>query len=339
MTYSMGNILVIGNGFDLDLGLKTRYADFVNDTKMWPFSNYDALREAENNDYDLMLDLYLTKRKLDLESLNADGSLSVKWIDFEAELFHYALASSKNYNSSEINEYDKAAYDILMDKFYSFMRKAEKGSIRHSCCAAQVLKAIEENRRFEHIYSFNYTNFKHFYEEVTNSTCAEPVYLHGCLDKRNIILGISEDKNVSIGYHKLFAKSWNYSNPPNSLNSALLQADECVFFGFSFGKSDSMYFKPFFDKLIADYSPDSNKRKKVTIFTYSQSSMHDIEANLFELGFSIALLKQCIDLEFILTSAVLGNKCDSNQIDIFENFINRIKRRPPFMDIEVMSAH
>ena len=30
------NIFIIGNGFDLDLGMKTKYSDFANNEKYWP---------------------------------------------------------------------------------------------------------------------------------------------------------------------------------------------------------------------------------------------------------------------------------------------------------------
>jgi hypothetical protein len=30
------NLFVIGNGFDLDLGMKTKYSDFANNEKYWP---------------------------------------------------------------------------------------------------------------------------------------------------------------------------------------------------------------------------------------------------------------------------------------------------------------
>ena len=31
----MGNVFIIGNGFDLDLGLSTKYSDFAK-SKYWP---------------------------------------------------------------------------------------------------------------------------------------------------------------------------------------------------------------------------------------------------------------------------------------------------------------
>lgn len=38
----MGNVFIIGNGFDLDLGLPTKYSDFAK-SEYWPVS------ESENN--------------------------------------------------------------------------------------------------------------------------------------------------------------------------------------------------------------------------------------------------------------------------------------------------
>ena len=64
----MSNILVLGNGFDLDLGLKTRYSDFAGSDEWRKYSS------KEGN-----LFKYLDVKK-EIE----------RWFDLESELFSYA---------------------------------------------------------------------------------------------------------------------------------------------------------------------------------------------------------------------------------------------------------
>lgn len=41
-------VLVLGNGFDIDLGLKTKYRDFA-DSEFWPFNDDSGILHPENN--------------------------------------------------------------------------------------------------------------------------------------------------------------------------------------------------------------------------------------------------------------------------------------------------
>lgn len=37
VNYTPHSVLVLGNGFDLSLGMKTKYSDFASNEKYWPF--------------------------------------------------------------------------------------------------------------------------------------------------------------------------------------------------------------------------------------------------------------------------------------------------------------
>ena len=68
----MKSVLIIGNGFDLDVGLKTRYVDFAL-SEYWPFKNAKLYVGCETLAY----------------TLNKKASLE-KWFDVEEVLYEYA---------------------------------------------------------------------------------------------------------------------------------------------------------------------------------------------------------------------------------------------------------
>ena len=65
------SVLIIGNGFDLDLGMHTSYRDFAK-SKLWPF---------DSPIYDKGLGYYLNQKKH-----------TENWFDLERELANYALS-------------------------------------------------------------------------------------------------------------------------------------------------------------------------------------------------------------------------------------------------------
>lgn len=82
-------IIILGNGFDLDLGLKTRYSDFVK-SPQWK-QLMDENPHSKGNDFLLG---YLDN-KYELE----------RWIDIERSLLEYAT------NKTAINRMTSASRD------------------------------------------------------------------------------------------------------------------------------------------------------------------------------------------------------------------------------------
>ena len=65
------NVLILGNGFDLDIGYKTRYSDFVN-SSFWPFKEKDLSSIGVPN-----LQNYI----YDFTEKHKDELGKVRWID------------------------------------------------------------------------------------------------------------------------------------------------------------------------------------------------------------------------------------------------------------------
>lgn len=96
-------LLIIGNGFDLDLGRKTRYSDFAK-SEFWP--------------KDLDSDLY--------EHLNQKSKIE-RWFDLEGELANYVAEWSQPYMSGyqtaipEIAQKDEQDFDIIVEAMISYL--------------------------------------------------------------------------------------------------------------------------------------------------------------------------------------------------------------------------
>lgn len=150
--YSQDSVFIIGNGFDLDLGFKVSYMDFMK-SSYWPFGKVD-LKQALESQIDFgdqsqgayILREYLSQRV-------AEG-----WFDLEEIMFHFAIEDSCILGNLE--EESKKDYVKLNDSLRSFIKhrfKMRIKKVKHDSCAAKVLKAIVENKRYK-IYSFNYTD-------------------------------------------------------------------------------------------------------------------------------------------------------------------------------------
>ena len=88
------NVLVIGNGFDLSLGLKTSYKDFIQ-------SNYFSLLVKNNNS----LALYLNEK----QEIN-------NWVDIEKELTEYSkqIQDDKSKVKNDFKELKNALIERLV---------------------------------------------------------------------------------------------------------------------------------------------------------------------------------------------------------------------------------
>lgn len=87
-----GKVLILGNGFDLDLGMNTRYSDFAN-SDIWKQSFQDDIQLYRPD----TLIGYLNKEK----EKNA-------WFDIEQSML--------NYVTNKKNEYGIPDNDIMMIK-------------------------------------------------------------------------------------------------------------------------------------------------------------------------------------------------------------------------------
>lgn len=247
-------VFIIGNGFDLDLGMNTRFSDFAK-SEDWPFKTST-----------LDLAYYLRKRaKIE------------KWFDLETELLNYARAGGLNHANT-----DKHSFDELVVNLTKFISTEEKKQLITDSVAAQVLKAIINNGYFESIYSFNYTNLHEIARNIGVYKEFKYEHVHGSLKDNTIILGFEEETDVKPGYEYMY-KTFSPHYESHPIQYDLQEADEVVFFGHSLGHNDYHYFKVFFQsQCIPDMTREKGKR--ITIFTYDDKSRIEILKQLRQMN-------------------------------------------------------
>ena len=295
----MAKILVLGNGFDIDLGYNTKYSDFAESDQLWPFKS-----ETEG------LAGFLNKKR------NTE-----QWLDIERCLLEYACIKPRalSLNSDGIMpiEKDKQDFCKLKQNISHYINDVESSSrIKTKSVAAKVISAISENGGFK-VYSFNYTDL----DKVTDTLKIprmDCIHVHGSVSDDSIILGIDDGQDVYEGYDALY-KVFDHQYRSNMLRHDLEVAEEVVFFGHSLGEIDYSYFRTFFKNICREENT-SHDRKTVTIFTKDESSRLAILRQLREMNKKqMGLMFNNNHFRIIRTS-----DCEKTDKPLLEEFINHI---------------
>ncbi|MDE5848558.1 MAG: bacteriophage abortive infection AbiH family protein [Muribaculaceae bacterium] len=307
--------IFIGNGFDLSLGLRSKYIDFFNhidengNKDYWPihdsFSEEDQLYKALNGEY---------------ASFGKQKNLSEKstWFDLEYELKKHAMRTSTqgvpyalDYEKSFVS--DQKYFEEVRNGLMLYLKHEVKdwGEGRHTrahkSSAYQLIYEICGRAEADpNIITFNYTNILSLLEKCEGN-CTRKIHInankiqhvHGSLLDDHIILGINEDKDVRKEYDFLF-KSWDEHYNSHQVIDTLRNSEIIFFFGLSFDAIDSVYFVDFFKSIIK--GTYDNHKKHIVICTYNEDSMREIYRQFFQMGISIMELKAHSDFNVLLTN-------------------------------------
>lgn len=263
----MSKVLVIGNGFDLDLGLKTRYIDFWNSNIFQP----------HRNKYRGMI------RFLDEKAKN-DST----WFDIESLLREYVKEHS-NRNISDVNrvsphnfQEEKNQFNDIRSSLAQYLeQEVSIRELKAESTAAKVLRAVTD-RGLSSIYSFNYTDLHKIAKKLNVTQKFEYSDVHGRSFDNSLILGIDDSVEV-VPHYEFVYKTFSpyYHSVP--LKFDLDDADEVVIFGLSMGNIDYPYFQDFF-RNICDPKSSRKDSKRITIFTYDEDGRLNILRQLRQMN-------------------------------------------------------
>lgn len=274
-------ILIIGNGFDLDLGLNSRYRDFMG-SPFW--------KDMKGREYILTCQL--------LKYLEEKNEIET-WFDAESELLNYALEVTEGQSRSpqKLDKEGLEFYQALLKKY--LIEEQESFQLNGNSIAVSLIKAVIENGYFDEIYTFNYTEINKVLKKAGLYSPIKITYMHGSLAEHdNIILGIDTEKPIHKDYQFLFKTNSRFYHY-NSLIESMEKANEIIFFGHSINGMDFPYFKDFFMKQA---NPSEGfKRKYITVFTYDGDSDQAIRNNFREAGINLRELMQRNNMSFIET--------------------------------------
>lgn len=332
-------VLVLGNGFDLDLGRKTSYRDF------WE-------SEFCPKDYPAPLIRHLNQKW-------EDGGEAVKWYDLENELLEYYISNSKSdkwkdvvsdeeleflreYNAYKyscgqydgkidlingliekryiyiahpilhtlgiprledyklsIHERDNKAVQLIKDGLCKYLCQ-----IDHSCnsesAAFKVLNCIADRNNDGTDISVYSFNYTDISLIDSRFDKLPVFYIHGSCKNNNVIIGTKDDDVYDTNYDFL-QKSFDDNFYPPRIVPELMEADIIIIFGHSLGVNDRQYFKSLFGRQA---NTECAIRKEIIIFTYDNKSEIEIKRSLQKMTDSnLAALYSLNDIHFIKTSS------------------------------------
>ena len=309
-------VFVLGNGFDLDLGLKTSYKDFW-ESKFCP-KNYPAPLIHH------------------LNQCWPDGLDSVRWYDLENELLNYynSIPDPENvqdYITDEEKRFlkgfeaykypygiyegqknvveslfdkgviintnnllcpldcpyqndvfqspewrDRKAFGLIKQGLCKYLDSVSRPSQEDDTLANHVIFAINKCAKAGVEVSIYTFNYTPVRLRCYPLDGITPHYMHGSCADNNIVIGTRDNLNMVSSYDFL-QKAMDDDFMPPDIVTALKEADEVIIFGHSLGQNDRQYFAPFF---LAQASVDNAIKKDITIFTRNNDSKRDIKRAL-----------------------------------------------------------
>lgn len=249
------NILVIlGNGFDLDLGWKTSYKDFYL-AKRHRFAEWSKNKFVEN--------MVKEDAWYDLEGYLRTSALSLSKEEVEDYLYFYKMCESL------IKEY----LDNRSSGVYSNTKK--------DSCAYQLLSRMKKDTN---VITFNYTD--PFSQESMKITPDNVIHIHGNLMGGHAteapILGFDEkaaeiNSLIADSAVRDLIKSHKH-NYIETFIKLVKEADVILIYGHSLSITDADYFALF----LRNFAEGNLSKKKLYIVTYDTNARISIKKNMKE---------------------------------------------------------
>lgn len=305
-------VFVVGNGFDLSLGMKTSYKDFLNSD----FFKDNLSIPSDANIYRVEnLFNYLIHKKLENKG----------WIDIECELKKYALAQNVSIKDDSIiipnqqnvsNQNIKDSYRLLEKSLLDYLNSI-KDQINDNPISRKLLDTIALNEK-NLIVTFNFTDIR----KLISVDCNPNIhYMHGNLNGGNIILGIdkvdyNDENQKTYGY---MAKNHHRYYNEFNLSNKLINADEVIIMGHSMGETDFQYFQDY----LINVSKNMNNKKYLTIITKNQDSLDDIINNI-ETMTNTQYIKVKSNVVF---NTFFTDEKDTQELKKLEDYISSVNKR------------
>lgn len=261
----MRTIVIIGNGFDIDLGLKTSFKDFIGSPHFTKQSFTPLMNKIRNN-------------------YKYDG----RWCDIE-QIFRDMFIQYHINPSQKLLDDINNTWQMLNKAWGMYLpeiTELDKIEIKKDSCA---YKMLEYPRKKSQWYTFNYTS-PYYLAEFKNKE--EPTPVHGWFEPREktpeglmyripneLVIGIdskampANSKNTALNH--IIKKNHPQYGKTDFIND-LFSSDNIIIFGHAMGITDSDYFYDFFTELKEGLLSNKN----IFFVTYDQASMLKIEKNL-----------------------------------------------------------
>lgn len=309
-------VLILGNGFDLDLGLKTSYKDFWESeycpkaypaplihhlNQCWPGS-LDAVKwyDLENELLNYYASIPNPKAPKDIiteeerrflevfEAYKVGYGLYNDQSDIIQSLFEKNIILQTNRSLCPLDapykkdclrmpqERDERALNLIKEGICKYLRSIDKSLPKNETMASQLLLTIAKAREAGDFIEIFTFNYTRV-PYIGKDVKEIPIhYMHGCCEDGKIIVGTRDDTGMVQEYDFL-QKVMDDTFAPPDIVSALKDADDVIIFGHSLGENDRQYFAPFF---LRQADENNTIKKDITIFTRDSTSKVEIKRAL-----------------------------------------------------------
>lgn len=304
--------IIIGNGFDKDLGLPSGYPEFLKS---------DEWKKLEKTLSSFPTEDYLSHSLI--YHLQTEAYIKKYWFDIEKEILQFIknhpVCTEREIREieSEFKRLKKAlkeylirvsdGYKMAETKFpYEFMKKL----------ATCPKKMVEIN--------FNYTNPQDFLPNPIyfHKESYDQIHVHGSLSEEEIVLGCDIQKDQEVNRDLSFMYKYNMLNRANHVARNLLEAKEIIFYGHSVNEMDFGYFREFFK--VASASPKPIRH--LTFITFDEKSERSIKDNIRNQGISVTDLYNNLESFVFIHTEKLYSK-DSKELQKCDDMFKRISTK------------
>lgn len=266
--------IVIGNGFDINLGLPTSYADFVKST------HFDDMLKRGNE-----LAKHL-KSKFELQN----------WIDIENEL--------KTYSKERSDASFKFNYELLKYALINYLNELDYSLMKRASAAYRLIESVSESCDSFNILDYNYTKSieillrNKFVDEDTIKSSL--IKVHGEAAKNDIIFGVEDSASIK-REHVFLRKAYPRYFKALNFHSIFTNAKRIIFFGHSLGETDHTYFQDLFRYCCQDAGSYSRNKynKRFEFIYYREEGYHNLMQQIDELTYhKLTAFKQFNNVKF-----------------------------------------
>jgi len=268
MANAGGTLLILGNGFDLQCGLKSSYPDFFDwlrkgndraNTNLWAVH---FLSDTPTGTLWVDIEGRLLRNMLGGQGRNFRSSIMMRWAKNAKGNAWYTSTTSEasKYIANHIRDKGKALSHAVFDSYWfldelraferqfcEYMKAEVARNTDYLANATKLMKAIVDGDKVD-VINFNYTNpfasgsadekLRGMVDRVTN--------VHGTFDDNNIIFGVDLTEDLPIEAH-IFTKTHRKMLQGTPARALHWHVNKIKFYGHSLAKADYSYFHSIFD--------------------------------------------------------------------------------------------
>lgn len=248
----MNITFIFGNGFDIQLGLASRYSDFLLNYTM-RLGSSDSKNIKEFKEYLQSADgqeLWADAEKamgIHLQDFNDDtiGNYHERIEDFETQIIEYLESQQARCNYVEKEEIARIFWEFITSSFYDVLNGRAKD-----------FGNVGVGNRY-HLITFNYTNVLdnvasccHDYDPITDNYLDDVCHIHGTLDTQ-IIMGVNDKSQLdlrggvtltSLIEEELIKPQMNSRLDSKSKAEKMITDSDIIYtYGISYGETDKVW--------------------------------------------------------------------------------------------------